>query len=214
MSPCYERFWVSGRRGKRVRTLAGAFEPIFTMTGTRSGLPIRVSPTLPSGGRGGAPAHGQGRAPGAQGGLATAIQCGSRGGPAVPSTLGSNATRFECWWPAARGNPAPAGRALSELAKRPAQQVPHERALLRCRKGGNAQPSSIAHAPSLRDTQGVTPFVDAGSFVGRRFPSLRVRTVRKGAGPSDGVRLPTRSKPSKGTSAGGDADRVRAVFGR
>jgi hypothetical protein len=32
---CYA-FWISGGRGTWIRTLAGAFEPIFTMTGTRA----------------------------------------------------------------------------------------------------------------------------------------------------------------------------------
>jgi hypothetical protein len=58
-----------------------------------------------------------------------------------------------------------------------------------------------SHSLRLSATRrGCPPFVHAGSSVGRRFPSLRVRTVRKGAGPSDGVRLPTRSKPSKGVA--------------
>jgi hypothetical protein len=214
MSSRYERFWVSGRRGKRVRTLAGAFEPIFTMTGTRIGNPIRVSPTLPSGGRGGDPAHGQGRAPGAQGGLATAIQCGSRGGPAVPSTLGSNATRYECWWPAVRGNPASAGRALSELAKRPAQQVPRERALKPMPEGRKC-PAVIDRTCTVTPRHAGGDPIRRRGFVCRAAVSVASGTNgQEGAGPSDGVRLPTRSKPSKGTSAGGDADRVRAVFGR
>jgi hypothetical protein len=184
------------------------------MTGTRSGNSLRVSPTLPPGVRGGTPAHGQGRVLGAQGGLATAIQCESRGGPAIHSTFGSNATEFECWWPAARGNPESVGRALLELAKRPAQQVPRERALPLVPEGRKC--------PAVADrTCTVTPRHAGGDpirlrgFVCRAAVSVASGTNgQEGAGPSDGVRLPTRSKPSKGTSAGGDADRVRAVFGR
>lgn len=72
-----------------------------------------------------------------------------------------------------------------------------------CRKGGNALPSSIGHAPSLRDTQGVTPFVYAGSSVGRRFPSLRVRTVRREQAPAMGY----------GCRRGANLRRVQALVG-
>jgi len=60
------------------------------------------------------------------------------------------------------------------------------------------RPSQLLCHSATRREHECPPFVYAGSSVGRRFPSLRVRTVMKGADPSDGVRLPTRSKPSKG----------------
>jgi hypothetical protein len=100
-----------------------------------------------------------------------------------------------------QGKPESAGRARKSSQRDPHRRCHANDACAWCRKGGNAPPSPVAHALSLRDTQGeFPPFVHAGSSVGRRFPSLRVRTVRKGAGPSDGVRLPTRSKPSKGVA--------------
>jgi hypothetical protein len=71
---------------------------------------------------------------------------------------------------------------------------------VQCRKGGNAPPSLVARALSLRDTQGVSPIRLRG-FVCRAAVSVASGTNgQEGADPSDGERLPTRSKPSKGVA--------------
>jgi hypothetical protein len=179
--------------------LAGAFEPIFTMTETRaacrSGVTHAASVACGVPARRLRPRAGSaGRSRDRKSMRLARRSCG-------PIDLWSSVTWFECWWPAARGNPESAGRARKSSQRDPHRRCHANDACAWCRKGGNAPPSPVAHALSLRDTQGeFPPFVHAGSSVGRRFPSLRVRTVRKGAGPSDGVRLPTRSKPSKGVA--------------
>jgi hypothetical protein len=91
-----------------------------------SGLPLRRHPQPRKGIVAEPQRVGFGSALGAQGGLAIASQCVPRGGPAVRSILPSSVTSFECWWPAARGNPASAGRVSSELTKRPALQATRE----------------------------------------------------------------------------------------
>jgi len=110
-------------------------------------------------------------------------------------------TRFECWWPAARGNPASAGRVSRELTKRPAPQTPRERRL-RVVPEGRKCPAVTRRTCSVapRHAGGVPPFVHAGSTVGRRFTVASGTNGQEGAGPSDGVRLPTKSKPSKGVA--------------
>jgi hypothetical protein len=102
-----------GGRGKKVRTLAGAFEPTYTTKETRVHA-TRVSPVailltrIQECGRG-IPVLLRRRWTGSAGRSRACTQVHNRGGPAVLSTIRSGATRFECWWPLARGNPATSG---------------------------------------------------------------------------------------------------------
>jgi hypothetical protein len=109
---------------------------------------------------------------GAQGGLAIASQCVLRGGPVVRSTLPSSVTSFECWWPAARGNPASVGRARQSSQRDPHRRRPAKAACVWCRREEmpRRRPSHPLRCPATRKGNMRFPHcVHADSFVGRRF---------------------------------------------
>jgi hypothetical protein len=166
--------------------LAGAFEPIFTKTETRAACCSGVAQA----------AQAVWRNPGPE----LRLCAGSTGRSRDRNSMRAreevlwsgrplvDVTWFECWWPAAGGNPG-----SPEESRQSSQRDQHRECRVIgtrawCRKGGNAQPSPVAHALSFRDAVGslVILSVYAGSFVGRRFPSLRVRTVMKGETPAMG----------------------------
>jgi hypothetical protein len=104
---------ICGGRGKEVRTLAGAFEPISTMTEARAHA-TRASPAVALNIRcSGSAAEESPPAATAAGRERREVPCGHFGAPPGRSCgspdLWSGATRFECWWPLARGNPASIG---------------------------------------------------------------------------------------------------------
>lgn len=137
------------------------------------------------------------------------VPCGHasalRGGPAVLSTIWSGAARFECWWPLARGNPAPFGssrdpafgraRRRKQNQYRAFRETRFTRAMM---EGGNSYLSCIEQASHTATRAGAhasgtsTRVRLAGG--GNRFGM----NDQKGAEPSDGERLPTRNKPSEG----------------
>jgi len=165
--------------------LAGAFEPIFTMTETRAGNRSGVALTtrvvrrnLRSRLRSRAESAGRSRVLQVNAAREEVLRSGR---PLVDVTL------FECWWPVARGNPAFPGRSSRELVKRPAPQGPWKWRMRAVPEGRNIPPSPVEPALSFRDTQREFPsFVHAGSSVGRRSPSLRKRTVRRKQTPAMG----------------------------
>jgi hypothetical protein len=113
-----------------------------------------------------------------------------------------DATRFECWWPLARGNPA----SIRKLARSRRKVEPAEGS-----RTGTACTDKKAHArgdgrrkflPVMHRTGSFAPrharghpFVDAGSS-GERWQHRFGMNGQEEADPSDGERLPTRSKPS------------------
>jgi hypothetical protein len=102
----------------------------------------------------------------------------------VRSIVSVDATRFECWWPVARGNPAPAGclRGPADGRAREvegsARRVPIKRSTRAVMEGGNAYPSCLEQASSLRATRTV-----GNRTVGNHFRGLCVSTrVRLASG--------------------------------
>jgi hypothetical protein len=77
----------------------------------------------------------------------------------VRSIVSIDATRFECWWPVARGNPAPAGCSRGPASGRArevegsARRVPIKRPAQAVMEGGNAYPSCLEQASLLRATR-------------------------------------------------------------
>jgi hypothetical protein len=87
-----------------------------------------------------------------------------------------------------------------------ARRVPIERPARAVMEGGNAYPSCLEQVSSLRDTRmgdrsgkllQSSRYAHAGSS-GERWRHRSGLNGQEGAEPSDGERLPTRSKPSKG----------------
>lgn len=122
-------------------------------------------------------------------------------------------TRFECWWPAAGGNPESVGRVSRELAKRPAPRAPRKRRL-------RAAPEGRKCPAVARRTCSVAPR-HAG---GVPHSSTRVRPSGDGfrrfgherSGGSRPQRWGTAADEEQtfeGCGAGGDEDLVRSVFG-
>jgi hypothetical protein len=198
---------VCGGRGKKVRTLAGAFEPIFTMTETRAACCSGVACSLPALTRQGSgswnPSPPRRRWAGSAGRSrsTTGSPVRTRGGPAVQSAS-VDATWFECWWPLARGNPASCGSSRGPAARSgPAEGSKTGTACTdkkaHARGDGRRKFLPVTHRTSSfapRHARG-HPFVDAGSS-GERWQHRFGMNGQEEADPSDGERLPTRSKPS------------------
>lgn len=132
----------------------------------------------------------------------------------VPVDRKVDVTRFECWWPAAGGNPASSGRVSRELAKRPAPRAPRKwcpRAVPEGRKCPAVTRRTCSVAP--RHAGGVPHSstrvrLSGGGF--RRFGYER----SGGSRPQRWGTATDEEETFGGWSAGGDADLVRVVFGR
>jgi len=159
---------VCGGRGKKVRTLAGAFEPIFTMTETRAACCSGVAcASQPSNGQVAAvepksPRDGGGQ--GTQGGLVLRLvyPARSRRSCGLVDPLG-RCDPVRVLVAVGQGQPCvlrklarPAARSASSKEVGPAQRVPIKRPTPAVMEGGNSYPSCIEQALSLRDTQGGT----------------------------------------------------------
>jgi hypothetical protein len=150
---------------------------------------------------------------GTQGGLGRGTSVRVRGGPVVRSTFG-RCDPVRVLVAGGQGQPR-AHRKLARprLTVGPAQsegsarRVPIERPARAVMEGGNAYPSCLGQASLLRDTRTgdqqratavvVTLCAHAGSS-GERWRHRSGLNGQEGADPSDGERLPTRRKPSKG----------------
>jgi hypothetical protein len=122
-----------------------------------------------------------------------------RGGPVVRSTSG-RCDLVRVLVACGRGQPWVAGRVSSELAKRPAPRVPRDR-YSRVVPEGRKCPAVARRTCSVIPRRGgiTRDPVCLRGFVRRAAVSVASGTNgHEGRDPSDGVRLPTRSKPSKG----------------
>jgi hypothetical protein len=180
--------------------LAGAFEPIFTMTETRAACRSGVTHAA-LGPRGGAPARRLRPRAGSAGRSRVRNPMRPARRSCGPIDPWSSVIWFECWWPAARGNPASVGRVSQELTKRPAPQVPCEWRLRVVPEGRKCPAVTRRTCPvTPRHAGGVSPIRPRG-FIRRATVSVASgMNDQEGASPSDGVWLPTRSKPSKGVA--------------
>jgi hypothetical protein len=133
----------------------------------------------------------------------------------VRSTLPSSVTSFECWWPAARGNPASVGRARQSSQRDPHRKRPAKAACVWCRREEmpRRHPSHSLCCPATRK----------GNI---RFPHSSTRIHSSGGGfVASGMNGQEGSRPQRwgtatdeeqtfeGWSTGGNVDLVRVIFG-
>ena len=191
--------------------MAGAFEPISTMTEARDHA-TRVSPAVAwiiHWSR--SAAEESLLAATAAGRERREVPCGHFGAPPGRSCGSpdhrSGATRFECWWPLARGNPASSGSSRGPLGPVDGRSTSTARADHKARTCDDGRRKFL---PVMHRAGSFAPRHVKGGNLGS---STRVRPAsggnrfgmngQEGADPSDGERLPTRSKPSEGGALAG-----------
>jgi hypothetical protein len=133
----------------------------------------------------------------------------------VRSTLPSSVTSFECWWPAARGNPASVGRARQSSQRDPHRKRPAKAACVWCRREEmpRRHPSHSLCCPATRKGNACFPHSSTrihssgGGFVASGMNG------QEGSRPQRWGTATDEEQTFEGWSTGGNVDLVRVIFG-